>query len=503
METAGRLRLADVFVSIQDPGQSAKVKHDLVELLVVAVNAVLVGADTFAEIELWAEEKLEWLRGYLRLEHGIPSHDTFGRIFGLIDPEQFESAFRLWVSSILPALGTEIVAIDGKTSRRSGGVDATALHLVSAFAAGAGLVLGQRATAEKSNEITAIPELLSTLALTGCTVTIDAMGIQTVAGVSSASAQTGTPFFPPRMTPFAVGEKFAPGGGSSKWPTAGFRAITPDFFKTFGIQMMEGRAFTEQDSPSSVKVAIVNAEFVRRFLNGIDPLRAHVWLQQSVEDERTPATPTEWQIVGVSHDTLSKSMRDHVAEIYIPFWQRPSSAQIIAVRTAVDPDSMIKSIGAAVQSIDSSAILARPRTMEEIRNQVLASDRFPIVLFVSFGTIALLLATLGVYGVVSFSVARRRSEIAVRMALGANRINVVALVVRQGLSLAVAGLSLGLGGAYLLNQGMRSALLGIGRIDFAVLGGVALLFLIAALLACVAPAGCAASVEPMQALRME
>jgi predicted transposase YbfD/YdcC len=179
METEGRLRLADVFVSIEDPRQAAKVEHDLVELLVVAVNAVLVGADTFVEIELWAREKLDWLRGYLRLEHGIPSHDTFGRMFGLIDPEQFESAFRSWVRSVLPALGAEIVAIDGKTSRRSGGVDATALHLVSAFAAGAGLVLGQRATAEKSNEITAIPELLSTLALAGCTVTIDAIGTQT------------------------------------------------------------------------------------------------------------------------------------------------------------------------------------------------------------------------------------------------------------------------------------------------------------------------------------
>ena len=164
---------------IDDPRQASKVQHDLVELLVVAVNAVLVGADTFVEIELWAREKLEWLRRYLRLVNGIPSHDTFGRLFGLIDAEQFEAAFRRWVSSVLPALGGEVVAIDGKTSRRSGKVDATALHLVSAFAAGAGLVLGQRATAEKSNEITAIPELLSTLSLTGCTVTIDAIGTQT------------------------------------------------------------------------------------------------------------------------------------------------------------------------------------------------------------------------------------------------------------------------------------------------------------------------------------
>ena len=192
METAGRLRLADVFVSIQDPRQIAKVEHDLVELLVVAVNAVLVGADSFVEIELWAKEKLDWLRGYLRLTHGIPSHDTFGRLFGLIDADQFEAAFRRWVSSVLPALGAEIVAIDGKTSRRSGGVDATALHLVSAFAAGVGLVLGQRATAEKSNEITAIPELLSTLSLAGCTVTIDAMGTQTA--IAAAIQERGADY---------------------------------------------------------------------------------------------------------------------------------------------------------------------------------------------------------------------------------------------------------------------------------------------------------------------
>ena len=180
METGKKLRLADVFVSVTDPRQASKVEHDLVELLVVAVNGVLVGADTFVEIELWAKEKLDWLRTYLRLENGIPSHDTFGRLFGLINPDEFEAAFRRWVGAILPALGPDsVVAIDGKTSRRSGKVDATPLHLVSAFAAGAGLVLGQRATAEKSNEKTAIPELLATLALDGCIVTIDAMGTQT------------------------------------------------------------------------------------------------------------------------------------------------------------------------------------------------------------------------------------------------------------------------------------------------------------------------------------
>lgn len=180
METEGKLSLADVFVSITDPRQAKKTRHDLVEVLVVAVNGVLAGADTFVEIEAWANEKLDWFRQYLKLEHGIPSHDTLGRLFGLIRPDEFEAAFRRWVGSVLPALGQDaVVAIDGKTSRRSGKVDATALHLVSAFAAGAGLVLGQTATAAKSNEITAIPLLLQTLALEGCIVTIDAMGTQT------------------------------------------------------------------------------------------------------------------------------------------------------------------------------------------------------------------------------------------------------------------------------------------------------------------------------------
>ena len=179
METESKLRLSDVFVSITDPRQARKTRHDLVEVLVVAVNGVLAGADTFVEIEAWANEKLEWFRRYLKLEHGIPSHDTFGRLFGLIDPTEFESAFQRWVRSVLPALGQQnVVAIDGKTSRRSGKIDATALHLVSAFAAGAGLVMGQTATAKKSNEKTAIPALLHTLALENCIMTIDAMGTQ-------------------------------------------------------------------------------------------------------------------------------------------------------------------------------------------------------------------------------------------------------------------------------------------------------------------------------------
>ncbi len=179
MEAEERFRLVDVWVGVRDPRQAKKVEHDLVDLLVVAVCAVLSGADTFVEIEAWGKEKLDWLRKYLRLEQGIPCHDTFGRVFAAIDADEFTAAFLRWVGQGVPALAKdEVVAIDGKTSRRSGKAGATPLHLVSAFAARAGLVLGQRATAAKSNEKTAIPELLATLALEGCIITIDAMGTQ-------------------------------------------------------------------------------------------------------------------------------------------------------------------------------------------------------------------------------------------------------------------------------------------------------------------------------------
>jgi predicted transposase YbfD/YdcC len=183
MKAGNVMPLTQVFVSISDPRSARHMRHDLAELLTVAVCAVLSGVDDFVDIELWAEAKIDWLRGFMKLEHGIPSHDTIGRVFGLIAPGEFESAFRRWVGMVVPALAEDtVVAIDGKTSRRTGSkakTPASPLHMVSAFAAGMGVVLGQTATAEKSNEITAIPELLAKLALEGCVVTIDAMGTQT------------------------------------------------------------------------------------------------------------------------------------------------------------------------------------------------------------------------------------------------------------------------------------------------------------------------------------
>ena len=150
MATPTSESLYEVFFSLQDPRQRGKVQHGLAETLVIIVCGLLVGADNLVEIEFWAKQKQDWLQQHLRLPHGIPSHDTMGRLLSQIDPREFAAAIQRWVRGQFPPL-VEVVAIDCKTSRRSRGTDQPPLHLVSTFAAQASLALGQQATREKSN----------------------------------------------------------------------------------------------------------------------------------------------------------------------------------------------------------------------------------------------------------------------------------------------------------------------------------------------------------------
>lgn len=173
--------MVEVFEGLENWLNAQQARHHLSELLTIAVCSVLSGADDFEDVSQWGRMKLSWLRGFLSLDYGIASPDTFERVFAVLDPKSFERAFREWVAGVIPALRQEqVIAIDGKTSRRTTSKAAAApLHMVSAFAAEVGLVLGQVATDRKSNEITAIPQLLRTLDVAGCIVTIDAMGTQT------------------------------------------------------------------------------------------------------------------------------------------------------------------------------------------------------------------------------------------------------------------------------------------------------------------------------------
>lgn len=171
--------LLDRMMALEDPRQAAKCTHDLGEVVFMATCGLLCGADDWNAIALFAEVREEWFRQYLKLPGGIPSHDTFNRLFSLLDPAQFRELFTRWVQDVLidtPLSG--VVAIDGKTVRGSRSGNQGAIHMVNAWSTELGVSLGQYKVDKKSNEIKAIPELLDILMLRGCLVTLDAMGCQ-------------------------------------------------------------------------------------------------------------------------------------------------------------------------------------------------------------------------------------------------------------------------------------------------------------------------------------
>jgi len=169
------------FRGLKDPRTGNAKQHIFLEILIIAICAVICGADGWNDIELYAKNKKAWLKTFLELPKGVPSHDTFGRVFALIQPEEFQERFIEWIKAIEKLTAGQVIAIDGKQLRRSHDHDAgkAAIYMVSAWATANQVVLGQRKVAEKSNEITAIPELLKLLEISGCIVTIDAIGTQT------------------------------------------------------------------------------------------------------------------------------------------------------------------------------------------------------------------------------------------------------------------------------------------------------------------------------------
>ena len=327
--------------------------------------------------------------------------------------------------------------------------------------------------------------------------------VQSAPGVENASAVVGLPLegagFGMDFTIEGLGDYSDP----SQRRNTGLQMITPDYFKTFGIRMTRGRTFTDADNAQSPHVAMVNEEFVRQFLQGKEPVGRRVNVKEILPGAQQLGPLQQWEIVGVFHDVRGGGWDHQRPEVDMPFAQSPWTDVNMGVRTAGDPAAMTKTIAAAVHAVDPTLALAYVKTLEEVRDDDLAGDRFGLVLFGFFAAIALALAAIGIYGVMAFSVGQRSHEIGLRMALGASRGNVVRMVMREGLALAGIGLVLGWVGAYFVGRTMQSMLFGVAALDVSAFCAVGLMLMIAALVACYFPARRAAAIEPMQALRTE
>ena len=178
MQNHPQLSLIEHFKDLPDPRVQRTPDHDLIDILVIAVCTLLCAGESFNDMEDFGNAKADWFKTFLTLRNGIPSHDTFNRVFAALDPKAFLDCFLRWTQSLRQAVAQEIVALDGKALRRALNADQSVKYVVSAWAESNGLVLGQLKVSEKSNEITALPELLRVLELSGCIVTVDAMGCQ-------------------------------------------------------------------------------------------------------------------------------------------------------------------------------------------------------------------------------------------------------------------------------------------------------------------------------------
>lgn len=326
--------------------------------------------------------------------------------------------------------------------------------------------------------------------------------IKAIPGVSHAEVLTGMPGQGPAFgMQFEIVGKPAVDAGSR--PGTGFQMVTPEYLQTFGIRLVKGRSLTEQDTAGSPRVAMVNEYFVHSYFGDTDPIGQRIRIEELIPGVPRLGPPVEWQVVGVFRAHSGGPHNEGFPEVDVPFWQSPWPQARLAVRTTGDPEALVKSVASAVNSLEPDLPLADVKTMEQLIDESLVGERFVTALFAAFAVVALALATVGIYGVTAFAAAQRSHEIGLRMALGAGREQVLQLVLKEGVMLALCGLGLGLVGACVVGRVLRSLFYGVGTIDFAVFGAVAAILLLTALLASYLPARRATNVDPIQALRYE
>jgi putative ABC transport system permease protein len=322
--------------------------------------------------------------------------------------------------------------------------------------------------------------------------------VSTQPGVESAAAAWWVPLSGSEITvTFDIQERPIPPG---QQPPAEANIVTPDYFKAMRIAIRRGRAFTDHDDRNAPPVAIVSESFARQYFPGEDPIGKRITPNGSVD----PGKPPVREIVGVVGDMHLISLRlPPKPQIYIPHQQFGIGSMSIFVRSQLDSKSVTAALSEAVADIDKDVPVYRGQTFSDYMSRSIAQPRLNAILVGLFAMIALLLAAAGIFGVMSYSVAQRTQEIGIRMALGAQRYDVLRLIVVQGMRLVAVGLFLGLVGVFVCSRLLQSFLFGIGATDLPTMLMVSLILGGVAVLACLLPARRATLVDPVRALRAE
>jgi putative ABC transport system permease protein len=282
----------------------------------------------------------------------------------------------------------------------------------------------------------------------------------------------------------------------------GYRPVSPTYLDTLGVPLVKGRLLARSDTETRPFAAVVNRAMERRFFPGESAIGKRVQLGTEPDNQEP-----QFEIVGVVGDMKQNLATDPQAEMYVPYRQAnavlPVYTLSLVLRTAADPRSTISNLRKTVREIDPNQPLVKIRTMEENISASISAPRFRTVLLAIFAGSALLLAAIGLYGLMAYSVTQRVQEIGIRVTLGAQRGDVIRMILRQGLALVAIGIAAGLAGSFVLSRVLEKFLYGVTAVDPLTYALVAAVLTVAALIACYVPARRATKVDPMVALRYE